>query len=299
MRKKLKRTILIIGGIFFLWFVIHLLFKKPEIPDMETMSLQEWFRIPSPVKVKDMKYKIKVVATSLQTMSNKDSCLTQIIDLAKEIKQKEVDARLIVFGEASLGFYFESSDPNKYQKSIAETIPGKSTDILGKVAEKLGIYIAIGLIEKSGDTLYNSMVVFNTSGNIIAKHRKLLLHDYDVQNGITTAENNAQIFYIDSFRIGLSICADINSKWLINTYKEKQIDVLIYSVTSGIPWIIRQTNYWPIAKKYNAWIIASNRFGKEGKEDYPGIIFISDSKGSIHKKKNRGAGYIVTEIGKN
>jgi len=297
--RKIKRRILIVAGILILALVIKMLFTKPNIPEMETMALQEWFRSPSPINVEDTKYRIKVAVTSLQTMSNKDSCITQIINLAEEIKKKEVDTRLIVFGEASLGLYFDSSAPNKYQKNIAETIPGNSTDILGKVAKKLSVYLAIGLIEKAGDTLYNSMVVFDTSGNIIATHRKSLLHDYDVQNGITSAVDNAPTFYIDNFKIGLSICADANSKWLINTYKEKQIDGLIYSVTSNVPWICRQMDYWPMAKKYNAWILASNRFGKEGKDDYTGFIFIADNKGAIHKMKNNGIGYITTMISKN
>ncbi len=297
--KKIKRLILIIAGLLLLGLVIKILFAKPDIPEMETMSLQEWFRAPSPIKAEAMKYSIKVAATSLKTMSNKDSSITQIINLAEEIKKKEVDTRLIVFGEASLGSYFKNSDPNKYQKSIAETIPGNSTDILGKVAKKLNIYLAIGLIEQAGDTLYNSVVVFDTSGTIVAKHRKSLLHDYDVQNGITSADNNAPTFYIDSFKMGLSICADANSKWLVNTYKEKQIDALVYSVASNVPWMCRQMDYWPIAKKYNAWIISSNRFGKEGKDDYSGFIFIADNKGAIHKMKNNGMGYITTIIGKN
>lgn len=297
--RKIKRRILIITGILILGLVIKMLFTKPNIPGMETMSLQEWFRNPSPVKVEDMKHTIKVATTSLQTMPDKDSSITQIINLAEEIKNKETDTRLIVFGEASLGLYFDSNDPTKYQKSIAETIPGNSTDILAKLAKKLSVYLAIGLIEKAGDTLYNSMVVFDTSGNIIAKHRKSLLHDYDVQNGITSAVDNAPTFYIDSFKIGLSICADANSTWLINTYKEKQIDGLIYSVTSNVPWICRQFDYWPIAKKYNAWILAANRFGKEGKDDYTGFIFIADNKGAIHKVKNNEKGYITTVIGKN
>ncbi|MEC4048690.1 carbon-nitrogen hydrolase family protein [Flavobacterium sp. SUN046] len=299
MKRKTKRIILIIVGILVLAIGFKILFSKPNIPGMETMSLQEWIRNPSPVKMDGMKQTIKVATTSLQTLSDKDASVTQIIKLAEEIKNKEPDTRLIVFGEASLGLYFDSKEPNQYQKNIAETIPGNATDSLGKVAKKLSVYLAIGLIEKAGDTLYNSMVVFDTNGEIVAKHRKSLLHDYDVQNGITTAENNAPTFNIDNFKFGLSICADANSTKLVNAYKEEQIDGLIYSVTSNLPWFCRQMDYWPMAKKYNAWIIASNRYGKEGNDDYTGFIFIADNKGAMHKMKNNETGYITTVIGKN
>jgi len=298
MRRKLKHRLIIVALVI-LVFLGYTLFKKPNVPDLETLSLQEWFRCPSPVSVDKMPNKMKVVATSLQTMASKDSSLNQIIGLCKKIMHNEPDTRLIVFGEASLGIYFNSVNLNKYQRSIAESIPGKATDTLGKVARQLRVYLAVGLIEKAGDSLFNSMVVLDTAGNIIARHRKSFLHDYDVQNGIIEAQKNAQTFYIDSFQFGLSICADANTRWLMNTYREKKIDALIYSVTSDVPWIIRKTYYWPIAKKYNSWIIAANRFGNEGKDNYPGFIFVADKQGAIHKMKSKGIGYISVVIGKN
>ncbi len=297
MRKRTRIFLLIIVPLLAA-LLIYLLFSKPDIPGLETMSLQEWFRCPSPVKTDGMNHKIKVAATALQSMADKDSSVAQIIQMAEKIKREQPDVRLITFGEASTGLYHYPENPRRYQQSIAETIPGRVTDTLGDLARRLGVFISAGLIEKAGDTLYNSIVVVDPAGNIVARHRKSLLHYYDELNGVTAAENSASVFQIDHFKVGLSICADANSTWLVNNYREQQIDLLIYSVTSNVPWIIKQFRYWPVARKYNAWIVASNRFGREGKDDYTGLVFIADKKGAIDQKSDKTSGYITATIGK-
>ena len=110
---KKKKLVLYLGLLLMLTFIIYTLFKTPHVPYLETSSLQEWFRRPTPVDADRSKHKIKVAATSLSTHSDKDSCLSQIIALAQQIKQNEKDVSLIVFGEASLGRYYTQANPQR------------------------------------------------------------------------------------------------------------------------------------------------------------------------------------------
>ena len=45
------------------------------------------------------------------------------------------------------------------------------------------------LPERDGDKLYNTCPVFNQSGNLVAKHRKIHLFDIDVPGKITFKES--------------------------------------------------------------------------------------------------------------
>jgi nitrilase len=53
-------------------------------------------------------------------------------------------------------------------------IPGPDSDRLGDVARDLGIHLAVGVNERSGGTLYNSLVVYRRDGALALHHRKLM-----------------------------------------------------------------------------------------------------------------------------
>jgi nitrilase len=60
-----------------------------------------------------------------------------------------------------------------YDNSII--VPGPETKSIGEVVKQLGIYLSIGVSERDAinSSLYNSNLIFNPSGELIAIHRKL------------------------------------------------------------------------------------------------------------------------------
>ena len=57
-----------------------------------------------------------------------------------------------------------------YQNSVE--IPSETTERLGEAARKAAAYVAIGVNERSGKTIYNTLLYFDRQGRIIGKHRK-------------------------------------------------------------------------------------------------------------------------------
>ena len=153
------------------------------------------------------------------------------------------------------------------------------------------------LIESSGDTLYNSLIVLGPSGAIVGRHRKMMLHYLDVAGGITEAAPNQQVIDIDGVRFGLAICADANSRWLHRQYLDQRIDALLYSVTSAVPFVSKWLSYWPYSVKYGAWIVAANRFGREGRDQYPGTVFVSAWNGHIQALADLENDYLTSIVG--
>ena len=295
MNKKIVIALSITG--LFIAFVGFILFKKPVNSTIVIFSLQEWIRFPSEEKIDRPNSTLKVVTTSFETKEDTEKSLSQIEEMTDDITQKEQDVDLIIFGEAALGIYYNEENPESYQRSIAVSIPGPEINRLSKLSQAKKVALAIGVVENANDTLYNTLIVFDKNGEIVAKHRKIFLHEFDVLNGITVAKSQIDTCSIENFKIGLAICADANTHFLVDSYKEENIDLLVYPLASNIPFIVSLTDYWPYSREYNAWIVAANRFGAENGEDYSGHIFIADRNGYIHKQ-SKGFGYITTTIQK-
>jgi nitrilase len=52
-------------------------------------------------------------------------------------------------------------------------VPGPVTDTLGQAAREHRVYLAIGVIERQGGTLYCTLLYFGPDGRLLGKHRKL------------------------------------------------------------------------------------------------------------------------------
>ncbi|WP_308873642.1 carbon-nitrogen hydrolase [Thiothrix subterranea] len=86
-------------------------------------------------------------------------------------------AQLVMLQELHTGLYFCQVEDTDYF-DLAETIPGPSTDTLGKLAAELGIVIVCSLFEKRATGLYhNTAVVLDTDGSIAGKYRKMHIPD--------------------------------------------------------------------------------------------------------------------------
>ena len=63
--------------------------------------------------------------------------------------------------------------PSGYDEN-AQAIPGPLTRAVGRIAKRAGRWIVAGsIVERVGDSLYNTAVVFGPSGRLVARYRKI------------------------------------------------------------------------------------------------------------------------------
>src|SRR6185503_12634479 len=68
---------------------------------------------------------------------------------------------------------------------VAEAIPGPSTEFLGRCAAKAKAYVAAGIYEREGKTVYNTSVLLGRDGRLVGKYRKVCLPREEIDGGIT------------------------------------------------------------------------------------------------------------------
>ncbi len=84
-------------------------------------------------------------------------------------------AALVLFPEAASTGLLNNDDP-KHDLPLGQTIPGPVTRRLGGAARRHSIHIATGLLEREGETLYDSAVLIGPDGSVILKYRRIDPH---------------------------------------------------------------------------------------------------------------------------
>src|SRR5687768_921396 len=90
---------------------------------------------------------------------------------------------------------------------LADEVPeGETCKILSATAREQKIYVCSGLVERAGGKFFNSGVLFNPSGELILRHRKL--NELDIAHTTYAMGDRLGVVDTDLGRIGLMICAD-------------------------------------------------------------------------------------------
>jgi predicted amidohydrolase len=128
---------------------------------------------------------------------------------ATEIQRNSTDLELIVFPEIHLcGDCDNAVDANEWLQSAAEPLDGPRVAALMETAAALGVWLIPGSVPELGDgaRVYNTQVVFDPSGNLVASYRKVFpWRPYEAWS----SGHKFDVFDMPhSGRGGLSICYD-------------------------------------------------------------------------------------------
>ena len=144
------------------------------------------------------------------------ACTADIEDnkrkLAENIrKAAQEGARLVVLQELHNSLYFcQTEDVGLC--SLAETIPGPSTEFYGKLARELGIVLVTSLFERRAAGLYhNTAVVMENDGSIAGIYRKMHIPDdpaYYEKFYFTPGDLGFHPIDTSVGRLGVQVCWD-------------------------------------------------------------------------------------------
>jgi len=112
---------------------------------------------------------------------DREATIEKMGRLAKEAAGN--GAALAVFPEAFVPTYPDWvwrttpwADGDWYARFADQSVevPGPACAAIGAIAAELGIYLAAGVNERAGGTIYNTLLYFGPDGALLAKHRKLM-----------------------------------------------------------------------------------------------------------------------------
>ena len=207
-------------------------------------------------------------------------------------------AQIICLQELFRSQYFCQTEDIKLF-SLAETIPGPTTDVLSKLAKQKKVVIVASLFEKRAAGLYhNTAVIINADGKIVGKYRKMHIPDdplYYEKFYFTPGDLGFQTHDTNFGKVGALVCWD---QWFPEAARLTALSgsqFLFYPTAIG--WLPdekqemnqAQHSAWETIQRAHAisnglYVIVVNRVGKEGNLTFWGQSFVADPFGRVIAK---------------
>lgn len=156
---------------------------------------------------RDPKFKIGIAQMAMS--ENVDENLRRAVEFVKEAAAK--GAKIVCLPEMFRSLYFcQREDVELFD--LAETIPGPSTDALGKAAKECGVTVIAPVFEKRAIGLHhNSLAVLGNDGTISGTYRKMHIPDdpaYYEKYYFVPGDLGWKTFETPEATIGTLICWD-------------------------------------------------------------------------------------------
>ena len=189
-------------------------------------------------------------------------------------ESKDAGADIACFPEtAILGWV----NPDAHTR--AQPIPGEDSDKLCALAKDYDLHICIGLAEKKGSRLYDSVVLIDNKGDILLKHRKMNLLT-ELMSPPYTPGTNIGVAETEFGSVGLLICADTHDNKILERMASLKPDLLLVPYGYAAP-----EDEWPghgkelkkvvvnTARKTKAFVIGTNLVGEITHGPWKGWIY--------------------------
>lgn len=172
-------------------------------------------------------------------------------------------AKLIVFPECALSGYCFDSREEALGASVLVNDTDEAIAAIIKDCKALSVYAIVGLLERSGESLFNSCVCLGPEG-VVASYRKLHLPFLGVDRLVDPGDRPLDVFEVGGVRIGMHICYDGGFPEVARILAIKGADLVVLP-TCWPPAADIFANHVMIARalENQVYTLASGRVGKE------------------------------------
>jgi predicted amidohydrolase len=159
---------------------------------------------------------------------NSTGAMQNLEEFATLIEQAAADKADIVCLPEAITLVGTRSD----YVSASEPVPGPTSKFLGEIAKTHQMYIVAGILEKDGETVYNTSILLDREGKLAGKYRKVSLPREEIDGGVTPG-NSFPVFETDFGRIGMMICWDASFPEAARALAFKGAEVILMPIWGG------------------------------------------------------------------
>ena len=208
-------------------------------------------------------------------------------------------ARLVAYPELAFTRFLPQHPAGGEVLSLAETIPGPTTDRFAARARELGVVVVLNLFERDGNDTFDSSPVIDADGAIAGITRMVHVIEapcFHEQGYYTPGNRGAGVFDTAAGRIGIAICYDRHFPEYMRALGLKRPDLVVTPQAGSV-------DEWPpgvfeaemqIASFQNGYFSAlANRVGREERLTFAGESFVVDPAGRVVARAPQGDDHIL------
>jgi predicted amidohydrolase len=160
-------------------------------------------------------------------------------------------------------------------REVAQSVPGPTSEWLASVARARSMWILGGSVLEAGDdgTVFNTSLLFDRNGELVARYRKIHLFDVDlpgqppIRESFTYSPGEDVVAAQTEFGVaGLSVCYDVRFPELYRALVDRGVEVIF--VPSAFTFETG-TDHWDVlirarAVESQAFVLAPAQWGTWG-----------------------------------
>lgn len=245
----------------------------------------------------------RIAAAQFASTDDKESNFETFRNIAEVAHEEGAD--IVCFPELANSTYF-CNTPAIQNFSLAEKIPGPTTDRLCQIAKEYEIAIVCGMFEKVREgECYNSAAVVTKTGNLLGQYRKMSIPLSATNDGVHGYEKlyfrpgnlGFRVFDVDGLRVGVLICYDRHFPEAARVLALHGADV-IFVPTATNRRAMRDA--WEIELRAHAianglYVCGVNKAGDETSgNSYFGCSIVIGPNGSVLARANESSTDVIT-----
>lgn len=215
---------------------------------------------------------MKFIAAAVQMLAtpDKEANLREAKDKIREAAAR--GAKIVALPEV-----FNWRGDKDEEKRNAEPISGPTASLMSELARKHALYLLAGsFLEEipSSAKAYNTSLLFDPEGRVLASYRKIHLFDVHLERGVSTMESETRqpgegviVAETAICPMGLSICYDLRFPELYRALVEKGAQLVF--VPSAFTALTGEAHWEPLLRaraiENQAYVIAPNQLGHHPK----------------------------------
>jgi len=197
-------------------------------------------------------------------------------------------ADAIVFPEVVLDRFFPHKPGDKSALSLAEPIPGPSSDQVAAKAAEHGLVAIFNLFEVDSEgRTFDSSPVYDADGTLLGITRMIHITDYEgfhEQDYYHPGDRGAPVYDTRAGKIGVAICYDRHYPEYTRALGVAGADLVVIPQAGTVgewPEGLYEAEIRTMAFQNGYFAALCNRVGKEERLNFAGESFVSDPDGRI------------------